>query len=436
MKRIGIILCVLVVLLVGVWVGLGMLIRSDAFRGWLGRRVSRSLRAQGEFEPLTWSGATFRSGGFHAVGRPGERLDSLRLTGLVAHLDWLKLLSGQVVLDSVTVDRAEVRLAPARLVAPPGVTPPRAPSPGIHLRIHFSVQQVRVNHAFVTYESRHGGRGGLDDVEGITAVKTGPGAWELTASGGTIRSDRFPTARLVKAEATYSSHRLHLHPIELAALEGGTAAVEGEVQLNRALTADLRARLAGLPLARLPAGKEKIDGFLNIALTFQGDLNHFERGNIQGDFKASPVRYDLARYLGAFRSLARSGLVGSAKFDFLFGHLSYSDRHFLFTNLNGAYRGAARVAGTLEVTDDQRLRGLLQVGLKPALFDWVPGSLEAVFTTPHDGLYWTDVRVWGTVQNPQEDLSSRVAAALQDRLGRELKNQLKDAARGLRDLFK
>ena len=91
--------------------------------------------------------------------------------------------------------------------------------------------------------------------------------------------------------------------------------------------------------------------------------------------------------------------------------------------------------GTVEVTGDQ-LQGVLQVGLKPEFLDWVPGSLEAVFTEQRDGLNWTTVRLSGTVQEPKEDLSKRILSAVEDRLGRDLRNRLKDTAKSLRDLFK
>jgi hypothetical protein len=89
----------------------------------------------------------------------------------------------------------------------------------------------------------------------------------------------------------------------------------------------------------------------------------------------------------------------------------------------------------VEVTGDQ-LQGLLEVGLKPEFLDWVPGSLEAVFTDERDGLHWTSVRLSGTVQEPREDLSKRLLNAMQDRLGRDLKNQLKDTTKTLRELLK
>jgi hypothetical protein len=435
-KRLALILSLIIILLAGFWVGLGVFIRSDAFRLWLGHRVSQSLGAEGSFEPLSWTGATFRSGGFKATGQPGSKIGSVRLTGLTAHLDWPKLLTGQIVLDAASADQAEARFLPARVTQPKPIASTSSES-HLRFRIHFSVQRITVYHASLAYESRHGTKGSLNNL-GILAVKTGPKAWEFTVNGGTIHSDRFPAAQLVKAQAGLNSRRLQIQLLELASPDGGTATIQGEVQLNRELSADLHAKLAGISVASLPLNKEKLDGVANADLTFQGALNRFERGTIQGDFRANDVHYDFRHYLGGLRYLAgsgSSGSLGSADFDSVAGHVLYSNHNFLLTNLDAAHRDAVRVMGTVEVKGDQ-LQGVLQVGLKPELLDWVPGSLEAVFTEQRGGLNWTVVRLSGTVQEPKEDLSKRILSAVEDRLGRDLRNRLKDTAKSLRDLFK
>ena len=140
MKRLALIFSLIIILLAGFWVGLGVFIRSDAFRLWLGHRVGRSLGAEGSFEPLSWTGATFRSGGFKAAGQSGGKFSAARLTGLTAHLDWPKLLAGQIVLDSVSVDQAEVQFLPTRVTQPKPVSaaPSTSRQPYLRLPIHFS----------------------------------------------------------------------------------------------------------------------------------------------------------------------------------------------------------------------------------------------------------------------------------------------------------
>ena len=434
MKRLALIFSLIVILLTGFWVGLGVFIRSDAFRLWLGRRVSRSLGAEGSFEPFSWTGATVRSGGFNATGQPGSKISSMHLTALTAHLDWPKLLTGQIVLDLVSADQAEVKFLPTRVTQSKPAAPPSASTPDLQFQPHFSVQRITVQHASLAYESRHGTRGSLNNM-GILAVKTGPDAWEFAINGGTIRNDRFPDAQLLKAQAGLSSQSLRIRLLELASPDGGTATIQGEIQLNRELSADLHAKLAGVSLANLPLNKEKLAGVANADLTFEGALNHFERGTIQGDFQATQVRYDFSHYIGSLRYLAGSGPLGNAIFDSVAGHVLYANHNFLLTNLDAMYRDAVRVMGTVEVKGDQ-LQGALQVGLKPEFLDWVPGSLEAVFTEPREGLNWTVVHLSGTVQEPKEDLSKRILSAVEDRLGRDLRNRLKDTAKSLRDLLK
>jgi hypothetical protein len=46
------------------------------------------------------------------------------------------------------------------------------------------------------------------------------------------------------------------------------------------------------------------------------------------------------------------------------------------------------------------------------------------------------MQLTGTPQNPKEDLSKRVASALQESIGKELKDQAKDAVKSFLDLLR
>src|SRR5580692_9284889 len=64
------------------WIGFHSFIQSDSFREWLSKRVSRSIHADGQFEPLIWEGSSFRSAGFSAKGVGKSKLRSLQITNL------------------------------------------------------------------------------------------------------------------------------------------------------------------------------------------------------------------------------------------------------------------------------------------------------------------------------------------------------------------
>jgi len=71
-----------------------------------------------------------------------------------------------------------------------------------------------------------------------------------------------------------------------------------------------------------------------------------------------------------------------------------------------------------------------------AILKWLPGVQQKVFTEQRDGLYWAPVQLTGTSQNPKEDLSKRISSALQESVGKELKDQTKDAIKSFLDLLR
>ncbi|HEY0794065.1 MAG TPA: hypothetical protein VGD78_23590 [Chthoniobacterales bacterium] len=434
-RRLGLTAAVLAVLLLGFWAGLGMFIHSDQFRLWLSQRVSRSLKAEGTFEPLHWSGATFRSSGFHAVGEPKSKFSSIQLDGISAHLNAWKLLAGQVVLDDVAVEKANLEFLPVKPAAQglPGGQP-RRPGGKFPFKIRFAVEAVKVPDLSLAFQSRRGPAGTVEHAR-LTAVNIGRDVWTLTADGGRIQGNFMPATQILRARATLGSHLLTLTVVDLAFQGGGTVAVHGNVQLDHPLDADLHGAFEAVDLDAWPTNGEKISGLASGTVNFSGGLNAVEAGSFQGDVKVRQVHYDLSRHLSALKSWARSGFSGSANLDTVQAHVDYKNHQLSMTDLQAASGDALRVTGMVDVAGDQ-LQGQLQLGVKPALLEWIPGALELVFPQAHDGYQWTPVQLSGTLQNPKEDLTKRLVGAMEDRLGKNVKNGLRDAVRSLRDLLK
>ena len=69
--------------------------------------------------------------------------------------------------------------------------------------------------------------------------------------------------------------------------------------------------------------------------------------------------------------------------------------------------GAFYIKGAVLI-DHQNLSGSVQLGATRKYLEWLPRAQE-VFAQERDGYLWTTVNLAGTVQQPREDLSPRVA---------------------------
>ncbi len=57
--------------------------------------------------------------------------------------------------------------------------------------------------------------------------------------------------------------------------------------------------------------------------------------------------------------------------------------------------------------EQRRLRGTIRLGLTREYLDWLPNP-EEVFSRKQDGYLWTNVRLFGTIDDPGQDLSPRI----------------------------
>ncbi len=103
--------------------------------------------------------------------------------------------------------------------------------------------------------------------------------------------------------------------------------------------------------------------------------------------------------------------------------------------------GMLRIEGAITVREG-KLDGVLRVGISPSLIQWLPSGRGKVFEENRDGYIWTPVRVSGTTDFPQEDLSKRLvqaaAGAVIDSLQNIQKNpqNVPNAVKGALDALK
>ncbi|HEY8960655.1 MAG TPA: hypothetical protein VIM57_00515, partial [Luteolibacter sp.] len=82
----------------------------------------------------------------------------------------------------------------------------------------------------------------------------------------------------------------------------------------------------------------------------------------------------------------------------------------IFRDLVIASEGLVRIEGTLAVRD-RRLDGSFRLGLAPGTLAQIPGAETDVFLPGERGLLWAPLRITGTLDDPKEDLTSRLIAA-------------------------
>jgi hypothetical protein len=427
---------VLVIVLVSGWLGVRSFVQGDNFRQWLSKKVSQSLHVDGQFESLTWEGSSFSSPKFSAIGAGGSKLTSLQLTDVSAHFDFWQIFKWRWVIDRVSVNQVDavVGKRPTQLAHAKssgrveGVKLPKfLPSDLVIGHIYLPL----VNLHWETHQGQTGEWLGAS----IDAEAGGKDRWEIKATGGMVRHAAFPQLKINDGEASVSHDWIAIHDLDAQVMSGGDLRLKGDIATGHVLNANFGCDFSNLDVARFSPGDWHLTGKSAGHMDYTGDLNQFDKGRFNGSLQIANATIDLSPLLGRVRQLIRLGGLDQVRVDTISVNLDYQNQQGQFSNLLAVYQDEVRLQGSGSF-GPERLDATIQIGLAPSVLVWIPGSSDQVFTEDRDGLRWTSAKISGTPEKPKEDLSKRLLGAVQNKMSNEFKNNAKDAAKALLDLFR
>lgn len=388
-------------------------LRSDAFRRFVSQKTAETLHAEGEFEPLHFTGLSVYSDGFKARGSEKAAFSSLALDQVRAELSLRRLRERVWQIDHIDVQRLEVGINGSRITLPePDVLAAPTPSRGsgsgwLPNRVEIATADFRtVDASWGQQPAQAGSLRGL-----ALAAEMQNGAWMLNGSGGRVEQAGYPGLELKSLRARYLAPTLIIQGAELR--QGATGVITAEGDVNFEEKADMRLKLAGVDVTPLlsPDWRMRLHGQLGGEVRVQSPLPATAPPTItgtvrlsQGQLEALPILDQIALFtqLQQYRRLSLSN--ASASFRQEAGKLTV-------TNMVIESEGLIRLEGGFTIANGQ-IAGDFQVGVTSASLQWIPGSQERIFTVARNGYLWTPMHVAGPVNSPGEDLSPRLAAAI------------------------
>lgn len=415
------------------WTGASGFIRSDTFRKWIDRRVSHSLRADGQFEPFTWTGATFHSPAFSAQGSAKSKLASLYASNVTAHLGWPDVLARALVIDELAVGRLDVvlgkRPAPVITQVPPKDSL-RLPS----LNVSLQVNKIQVEKANLHWKNTRAELGDLL-ATAVVASRKGPDSWRFSATGGTARQANYPALNLDSVSGEFAQNALTIDQAKLRTEAGGDITARGAINLRDQLMTNMHADFSGISLVSVLPEDWTMTGTADGKFDYLGSLDHIEEGGLTGVIQIMNAKLDALSVFGKLRPLAEAGGLTDFSLDSVNANIRYHNRRTEFSDLVARRQDQIRVEGSGAI-DGGQIDANLLIGFSPRILNIIPGATEKVFTEERDGLRWTTMRISGTLRQPKEDLSKRLVKAIQERMTQDFKSDLKDAAKSLLDMFR
>ena len=284
-----------------------------------------------------------------------------------------------------------------------------APKPwfAIFLPNRVYLKQIESEQANATWRFR-GERAGFFGTH-LFITPRGPD-FEYAAASGRLKMALLPDLDLRRAHLLITKTLLTIYDIDLASDVGSDESIRARANagIGEDRSVDLRANFNQVPIrAWLPVEwKEHLNGSASGDLHWAGKDPKLESSSGEGSLRVTNGRIDNLPVLEKLSELAQKKS---------FEHLELNDCSLSFgwkypridlNNITIEERGKFRMKGEISI-EQRRLRGTIRLGLAREYLDWLPNP-EEVFRRREDGYLWTDVHLFGTIDDPGQDLSPRI----------------------------
>jgi hypothetical protein len=417
-------------------------LQSEAFRLKTEEAVGNSLHAKARLSDIGRQGTTITGETLRLEGSHGSFFKSAQMHGVRAELDLGGLWRGLWKVDHLSFLNLELNLdapaQPSSQDAPGTKDLPEKPEALLASLLPRKAKIASVHSDRTTLT-----REGMEVFQTRATASPQDSGWNVVLGGGELHCPGIPRMEIQEARLLVAPDGGTLRGARLLFKTGGQVNLTGDWSAasgtklhaqveNTNVTPFLpqwwQARLHGSlqgtlhltrPAAAAPAGQE-----------LTGDLR-LAGGKLEG----LPLLGQLDGFLGSprFRQVALK--TASARLRKTSGKTELQD-------IDLDAEGILRIKGGVSLEQD-RLSGSLRLGISPSLVQWLPSGRKALFGEPSEGYVWVPFQISGTLENPQEDLSARLAGGVVEAvteaakgLPKELPKALPEPAKGLLDAVK
>ena len=245
-------------------------------------------------------------------------------------------------------------------------------------------------------------------------LKHDAGEYVLNLSGGKIElpMNFINQGNLKNARLLVRDEQILISSSEYDIFEKGTLSLDGSVDLKKdaAQKYFLRGNMAGVELGEIIPKDWKQSLYGNVSSEFtvmpkEGN-EPVIRGTVDiedGVLRALPVLDTISYYL-------KNKDFQNIKFKEFRCKFEKYKKDLRITDVYAHSQGLLRIEGNLTIRD-RELDGLFNVGVPPQYLAAIPGAKEIVFKPGKDRMHWAKIKITGTLDDIEEDLTDRMIAA-------------------------
>lgn len=234
------------------------------------------------------------------------------------------------------------------------------------------------------------------------------------ATGGTMKTGMVPDLALIQMHLLITRELLTLHDLELAPNQEseGRIRVRGQAGLKQDKSLSVTMNFSQIPVDPwIPeAWASLFRGEASGEVSWEGRDMKLESSAGRGAFRIEGGRVSGAPFLDQAAALTGKKSIEEIELSRFSLQFEWKFPRVEVEQIEIEAQGAFSIRGKVLI-DNQRLAGSVQLGTTRKYLEWLPRA-EEIFARERDGYLWTTVNLAGTVQQPQEDLSPRVAQLL------------------------
>ena len=393
-------------------------IESNAFRAAMENETAKGLHfPQSRYSPIRRTGAfTAQSESFEA--RNGVKaMKSLNARGITARFNPLGVFVRQWRFTDVRVQSGDVEIQIYE--AHPEALPAK-PWFAIFLPNRVYVKRIESEQANIIWQFR-GERAGFF---GTHLLITPNGRdFEYAATSGKLKMALLPDLDLRRAHLLITRALLTIYDIDLASNSdsGETIHAQATAGIGKDKSVDVRANFNEVPIRSwLPAEwKGHLAGSASGDLHWAGADPKVESSSGEGSLRVSNGRIDNLPVLEKLAELAQKKSFQHLELNDCSLSVGWKYPKIDINNIAIEEKGKFRLEGEISI-DQRRLHGTIKLGLTREYLDWLPNP-EEVFNRKQNGYLWTNVRLFGTIDDPGQDLSPRIIELFKQSPGAYLK---------------
>jgi hypothetical protein len=412
-------------------------LKSDSFRRWISAAISSQLKADASLNGISWRGSSAFVESFSASGSADAPFHSLSAADIRADINAGAIWDRTWHVEGVKVARASINFSKLPDQPTPPPQPPETPasSSGFLSSLipnRVLLGPVRIDQFGFDWKSDSASASARNialeikpsDDQGFVLAK---------GAGGTLSSSALKNLPLdiTDFDASWQEGEIRLDSFHATTADDASITGEASVRLNQnAPVLDARGSLADLQLAKIIPDDwlKRVKGTASASVQISGNPQDPDRLLWRGN---AAIKDGLLEGLPILQIIARKtrneGFVRLVLKDTRTRFTRTASGDWILEGLLMDAPGLLRLKGNASISASSQLSGNLLLGIVPGTLRYLAGAEQQVFLPidranlpasdrallgPEDSaLLWTRLVLGGSLSNPTEDLSDRLALA-------------------------